>query len=327
MYKTIKLQFLCCAFIFACSAVIGQQQAQFTQDMVNPYMINPALSGVEDFIDIKAGVRQQWTGIEGAPVTRYLTAHSSIGKTHHVRTKRNDYNNWHGVGGMFLNDQAGSIRSNTIVANYAYNLKITDGKGYGMHHSDGVRLAIGTFIGITQFGFSDNLVVKNEENESALRSIASNKPWVPEASLGGMLYYHDKYYVGLSAMNLFSSSITKNKITNDFSRFVRHYYFISAYKQSIGNDIYLMPSVVARLASPLPVSYDLSVRIDYKDIFFGGLTFRNQDAVAILAGVIYNDTFEFGYSYDVTISELGSYSSGSHELILGLRLHHEITSR
>ena len=36
--------------------VKGQQAAQFTQYMVNPYLMNPALSSVEDMIDIKAGL-------------------------------------------------------------------------------------------------------------------------------------------------------------------------------------------------------------------------------------------------------------------------------
>ena len=121
MNKLVNPLLVC--FSLFCFSLISkaQQQAQFTQDMVNPYMINPALSGVEDFVDIKFGVRQQWTGIEGAPVTRYFTAHSNIGKTHYARTKKNDYNNWHGIGGMFLNDEAGSIAMNTVVANYAYN--------------------------------------------------------------------------------------------------------------------------------------------------------------------------------------------------------------
>lgn len=328
MNKLVKLLFVY-FFLVVCGGVtIAQQQAQFTQDMVNPYMINPALSGVEDFIDIKAGVRQQWTGIEGAPVTRYLTAHSSVGKTHHPRTRRNDYHNWHGVGGMFLNDQAGGLAMNTIVANYAYNLKITDGKGYGMKHTDGVRLAVGTFLGMTQFNFLDNPTVQVDD-DNALRSLRTKKPWVTEASVGGMLYYLDKYYVGLSAMNLFGNSFNRNNNDiSDVSRFVRHYYFISAYKQKIGeNGLFLMPSIVARFASPLPVSYDLNLRLDYKDTFFGGVTYRNQDAVALLLGVIYNDTVEFGYSYDVTLSDLGKYSNGSHEIIIGLRLHHKIIER
>lgn len=328
MNKLVTILFVCFFSLFWSVMSTAQQQAQFSQDMVNPYMINPALSGVEDFIDIKAGVRQQWVGVDGAPVTRYLTAHSSVGKTHHPRTKRNDYHNWHGVGGMFLNDQAGGLGMNTIVANYAYNLKISDGKGYGMHHKDGVRLAIGTFLGMTQFNFLDQPTVQIE-GDNALQSLRSKKPWVTEASLGGMLYYLDKFYVGFSGMNLLGNSFNRNNDNiSDISRFVRHYYFISAYKQKIGEDgLFLMPSVVARFASPLPVSIDINLRLDYKDTFFGGISYRNQDAIALLAGVIYNDTFEFGYSYDVTLSDLGEYSKGSHEIIVGLRLHHKILER
>ena len=61
-------------------AMFAQQEQQYTMYFVNPYTINPALAGTEDFIDIKLGGRYQWMGIEAAPKTIYLTAHSTLGK-------------------------------------------------------------------------------------------------------------------------------------------------------------------------------------------------------------------------------------------------------
>ena len=98
----------------------GQQLFQSTQFFTNPYPINPALAGSEDFIDIKAGHRSQWAGFQDsneealglgnvAPTTTYLTAHSAIGKPHnYYHDPKHEHSYWHGVGGLILADNADS---------------------------------------------------------------------------------------------------------------------------------------------------------------------------------------------------------------------------
>ncbi|MFI5453507.1 type IX secretion system membrane protein PorP/SprF [Pedobacter sp. UC225_61] len=57
----------------------GQQRPQYTQYIFNNYLLNPALSGIENYTDFKAGYRKQWSGIEGAPQTTFAAAHWSLG--------------------------------------------------------------------------------------------------------------------------------------------------------------------------------------------------------------------------------------------------------
>jgi len=47
---------------------------------MNNYIVNPAIGGIENYIDVKLSMRNQWLGIEGAPKTLYATVHGSIGK-------------------------------------------------------------------------------------------------------------------------------------------------------------------------------------------------------------------------------------------------------
>lgn len=58
----------------------AQQQPHYTQYVINNYILNPALAGIENYTDVKIGHRQQWTGITDAPVTTYVTVHMPIGK-------------------------------------------------------------------------------------------------------------------------------------------------------------------------------------------------------------------------------------------------------
>ena len=58
----------------------AQQKPYYTQYILNNYILNPALSGIENYTDVKLSYRNQWTNINGAPVTVYFSAHAPIGK-------------------------------------------------------------------------------------------------------------------------------------------------------------------------------------------------------------------------------------------------------
>src|SRR3954469_22891785 len=68
------------SFLILCSAVRAQQRPQYTQYIFNNFILNPAISGIENYIDVKAGYRTQWEGLEGAPQTSYISIHAPLGK-------------------------------------------------------------------------------------------------------------------------------------------------------------------------------------------------------------------------------------------------------
>src|ERR1700749_582462 len=67
------------AFTFCAGYVTAQQRPQYTQYVFNNILLNPAVSGIENYTDVKAGYRSQWTGLTGAPVTSYITFSAPIG--------------------------------------------------------------------------------------------------------------------------------------------------------------------------------------------------------------------------------------------------------
>ena len=110
-----------------------------TQYILNNFVLNPAVTGIENYTDIKMSSRNQWTGINGAPVTNYLTIHTAIGKTD-MRTSATSFevpgqnprgtNYWenytapkahHGVGFSAMNDKAGYINRWSLSGSYAYH--------------------------------------------------------------------------------------------------------------------------------------------------------------------------------------------------------------
>src|SRR6201996_5290969 len=116
--------------LLVCSVRISmaQQLPQYTQYVFNNYLLNPAVSGIENYTDVKLGYRSQWTGLEGAPVTSYLTVNAPIGQNFvqgdatafpasggtnpYSRSFVSDYQaseNHHGIGFTLVTDKAGPI--------------------------------------------------------------------------------------------------------------------------------------------------------------------------------------------------------------------------
>src|SRR6476620_7170662 len=75
----ILVNAVCCLLFSMC--LYAQQKPHYTQYILNQYIINPALTGIENYVDIKVSHRQQWVGLQDAPVTTYLTIHGPIGKS------------------------------------------------------------------------------------------------------------------------------------------------------------------------------------------------------------------------------------------------------
>jgi type IX secretion system PorP/SprF family membrane protein len=72
-----------CVVVVCCTTSIasfGQQLPHYTQYMLNSYILNPAVAGIENYTDVKISHRHQWVGIDGAPVTTYLTIHGPFKK-------------------------------------------------------------------------------------------------------------------------------------------------------------------------------------------------------------------------------------------------------
>ena len=131
-------------FCIASTAVFGQQLFQQTQFMVNPYTLNPALAGSEDFLDIKVGYRNQWVGfndtdnyIDGAiaPRTTYFSAHTALGHDHgYYKDWKHEHKAFHGVGGFVASDKLGAFSSNSVYGSYSYNMGLLKGKDNGQKY-------------------------------------------------------------------------------------------------------------------------------------------------------------------------------------------------
>jgi type IX secretion system PorP/SprF family membrane protein len=307
---TMKKYYLSAVLVLICSIVaFGQQRPQYSLYMVNPFMLNPALSGTEDYTDIRLGFRKQWVGFEGAPRTMYLSAHTSLGKARVTNNRsKNKKNGFHGVGAIISNDAIGPTKTTVIDLAYSYHLQL----------APNLFASLGIMGGLQQYSLNANLLHTANPDDPLL--VSSTNTSLADVN-SGFWIYSDKFFVGGSMVQVMPQKLYNEKNGSvTAGKLSQHYFVIAGYKFPMGYDFALIPSVCVKAVSPAPVSYDINAKLRYKDFLWGGISYRNTDAIAFLAGVVINNTWDISYAYDYTTSKIRLYSSGSHEIVVGYRL-------
>lgn len=306
----------------------AQQKPQYTQYIFNNFLLNPALSGMENYTDVKIGHRQQWQGINGAPKTSFVSAHMVLGDKYLWRNAlslpengdppmgRNYTQNYtsspahHGLGFMAVNDKAGPLSFLNVALTYAYHLKM----------NNALNLSVGTALGINHVSLDLNALKLEEQNDPAL-SNAGNSQLKPDLSVGLWLY-GARFFAGASVQQIIPQELSFSSNPNySTGREVGHVFLTAGYKLFIDNEISATPSVMLKKVGNIPLSYDANLKVSFKDRFWVGGSYRKNDSFAALAGINFNNVFNLTYSYDYTTSPLRSYTSGSHELVLGFQLN------
>jgi type IX secretion system PorP/SprF family membrane protein len=129
----------------------------------------------------------------------------------------------------------------------------------------------------------------------------------------GAFYSTDDLYFGLSTTHL-------NQTAFDFpeelaeARLVRHYYAVGGYIIQLSNPMFeLLPSFMIQTDGKDNHLY-LNTNVRYNKRFWGGVSYSVGGAVSALFGVELLNGIRVGYSYDIELSPLFKYNSGSHEI-------------
>lgn len=274
---------------------LAQQIPLFSQYQFNKYLYNPAVAGSEAFIDAKLIQRYQWRGITDAPRTFNLNAYGPLA------------NEKMGVGGMIYTDIVGPTRRTGFQGSYAYHLQL----------NDEMRLGFGLGLGFDQYIIDGTQVRLDQGDDPALQNYRGSS--YEFTAKFGVYFYSEKYYAGFSIPQIIPDKIQIFESNTNMAKLEDHYILNGGYKFDIGDDFKVEPGVLMRWKSPAPVQFDLSVWGYYKDMIWLGITYRTDDAVSFGIGFNYNQMLMIGYAYDYTTSSLSTFSSGSHEIMLGFR--------
>lgn len=322
----MKARFLVLCLLMMPCVIRAQQRPQYTQYIFNNFLLNPALSGMENYTDLKIGHRQQWQGIKGAPTTTFISANMVLGDKYLWKNAlslpeigdppmgRNYTQNYtaspahHGVGFIGINDKAGPLSFLDLALTYAYHLKL----------QNALNLSVGTAIGISRTSIDVSALTLENPNDPAL-SNAGKAQVKPDLSLG-MWLYGARFFAGASVQQILQQDISFSPEYKQ-GKEVGHYFLTAGYKLFVDDEISATPSIMLKKVGNIPISYDANLKVSFRDRFWLGGSYRKGDSFAALAGINFSNVFNITYSYDYATSRLRSYTSGSHELVLGFQLN------
>ena len=315
---------LCLVGSFFCAQ--AQQKPHYTQYILNNYIINPALTGIENYTDVKLSHRHQWVGFQDAPVTTYFTIHKPIGKQDDRTTAtsfrmpgenprgRNYWQDYssaaphHGIGMQVINDRTGPLNRFSAYATYAYHLGISARTSISAGFGAGV-----TNLSLTasKLDFVYTTVDPAVYNSNEINNLR------PDFNAGVWVYSAD-YFIGLAAQQLVPSKIdfSNNTLTKQEGKFVPHLFLTAGYRFLINDDFNLIPSTLVKYVSKT-LNADVNMKLQYQDLAWVGASYRHEDGFAGMVGLNVSNTFNIGYSYDYTTSRLNTFTKGTHEIMIG----------
>ncbi|MGZ3756628.1 MAG: PorP/SprF family type IX secretion system membrane protein [Mucilaginibacter sp.] len=311
MKKLVVLFCLTLCFV----AARAQQDAQFSQYLFNGLYINPAYAGYKQDMYLNSAFRSQWTGLTGAPTTLSIAVDGTVadGKV--------------GLGLMIQHDQIGAQSNLATYANYAYRIQIGE--------QENSRLAFGLGAGFVQNGIDGAKLNAVQANDNYIPT-GFQSVILPDARLG-VYYSNDRFFIGASADNLVAHLVhpaTTSALLIPVP--VVHTYFTTGALFDVDYETKFKPSILIKDAPGAPTSMDINAFILLKERLWLGGTYRTAidiynkpnlqtgmlkaSAMVAMAEFFVTDTFRVGYSFDYSLSKLGSYGYGSHELSLSFTL-------
>lgn len=295
----------------------AQQLPQHTSIAINPYLMNPAVAGTEDFIHLQTGYRTQWTGFEGAPETVYFAGHTTLSKqTIGSRVPALVNASRTAVGIMAVQDRTGPLKQGNFAASFAYNFALSPNNW---------RLSLGLNAGVQSFsynpnGFTDNLLHQND----VVLATAIDDNFFSLAA--GFWLYSNSLFFGASSFQLFHAKRNEAESLRQHAQaaaFLRHYFFMTGTKIDLSPEVQFVPSVLFKMVEGAPISYELIAKLEMRNRFWLGGNYRKEDAFAVFGGILIKDRLEVTYAYDLVLSKIRNATAGSNEIHLGYRLFYK----
>jgi type IX secretion system PorP/SprF family membrane protein len=273
----------------------SQQDAQYTQYMYNMSVINPAYTTDNlGIVNLGALHRTQWVGVDGAPKSSNLFLHTPL-------------NDKIEVGFSMINDNIGDVvKENNLYADIAYKLNLEENG----------NLSFGIKTGVTFFDVNFNDFVLESGDVFTDPDFAENinKSYF---NFGVGAYYNkDNYYVGLSVPNLLKAKHLDRDNGKYQGSEQMHVFLTSGYVFEISELVKFKPAFMSKIVKGAPIAFDITANVLYDNRFEFGLGYRIEDAFSAMFNVKATPELRIGYAYDHTVSNLGPFSSGSHEIFI-----------
>lgn len=310
----------------------AQQSFRFSQFFQNAVTFNPAVTGTEEFVDLKIGYRQQWSGFDDAPQTYYISVHAPLGTKERsydfqnnslrisdpnlydrvIESNNLNRNNFtHGVGGFVVNDIQGIFQQTNAFLTYA------------LHYNIGntvVSFGVGGGMLNRELDMQGIVVGNSEVTDDVYQAYLAQEGMVTSIDVNaGIFVKNEKFFFGYSAKRLLQNEVFATVEEINATDELEHY-GMAGLRFKVNNMLMITPGAFVRYAASEPLIYDLNLRVNYNNLLWAGASYRNTQTVIAMAGINIKNVINLGYSFDLGLGNVNDFTSGIHEIGLGFML-------
>jgi type IX secretion system PorP/SprF family membrane protein len=120
---------------------------------------------------------------------------------------------------------------------------------------------------------------------------------------------------------LSNSLSTKNKVWErsiDSAHQYTSLYATAGYVFALGKKVKFAPSILIKYVPKYaPISMDFNANFIFIDRLWLGVSYRLSDSYGFMAAFNITKQFRVGYAYDLTVSPISHFTTGSHEIMAG----------
>lgn len=277
-----------------CLVVKAQQEPHFTQNMHNHMTVNPAFAGLLDCWNVAGIYRNQWLGMPGAPKTYALNVDGPVC----IKGMKG------GIALNLLNDKLGVQHVLHLMFNYSYKLRLNIG-----------TLGMGVKFGIVNEKIGSDYFIPDDEYHTNIE----DDPAINQENLSKLLFdmglgcflAGKSFYAGFSLAHLTKPAFTIGETGVFFLAPTLH--VSGGYTWDISSSWGIQPSCYI-MTDFISSQYSMNVNVIFRQMYWGGISYRYEDAVSFMGGIELKNGIMVGYSYDWNISDVGKYVGGSHEV-------------
>lgn len=274
---------------------VAQQREQSSFDHVNTFNLNNAYAGFDSCLHVFAQRKQQWTGVDGAPVNTQIQGYMPIP-------------NGMGVGLDVSNWTAGLLRATNFSGTVAKHLQL----------NDRFRLGAAVSLGYYQWRFAVDDVIAFDNDNYLNQSAVTNGGGFADL---GLLFSGQQFEVGVAVPSIVGSALTLDVASESNEFNVERYLNLhGTYRYQLNSELELQPMLIYRSIPGNGSVTDIKAGLRYLNMLAVNLGYRTNSGLLVAADFTWNDMFRFGYAYDAGMSRLSGISNGSHELILGYQM-------
>ncbi len=288
------MRYLYLIFLLWCGRLFAQQEPVFSQFFYNKLLSNPGAAGSTGLPCLTAFHRQQWVGLEGAPITQALSFNSPV-----LASRV-------GVGLTLVNDRIGFYNSTYAQAAYAYRVDMAGGKlGIGLHGS----------------------LLRHEADLSAVKTISGTTTSAGEQLMEpasifnvgmGAHFENERCFIGAAIPQVLDRGLENGQ--------VRHVFANAGAVLELSPTLRMRAAGAVRVVENAPPSFDAHLGFGFTEearLWLGStLRLSNNydglggDALVAVGQYQISERLRAGVAYDMALGAVRRGNAGSFELML-----------